>query len=199
MLSLSLCKRVASWGRLWRLRFLLGRPAFSDKSGQFSSREPQTGPPRQQCNKTLSWDRELMILKQVCAKGMQERKAGSIHSELDPWSGPSLSFKERPAWLSWGDFSCYFLGCPFLVPQRKWGFLLKQINFFPQRSLEKCICRARSWIWDASSYQRKLFLETSMRITSQRRTALWSEAWNISEPSITWPTGPHLPFGLWLP
>ena len=47
---------------------------------------------------------------------------------MSPW--------ERPASLSWGHLSHYFSGCLFLFLPQKWGFLLKQINFFPKGHLK---------------------------------------------------------------
>lgn len=81
MLSCSLCNNHGKQ-RLWPPA---GLPAVSDRSGS------PNGRPKQQCSKTLSWERTDDVMRQVCAKGMQEGKAGSIHSDLDLQSGLSLS------------------------------------------------------------------------------------------------------------
>ena len=77
---------------------------------------------------------------------LQEGKARCVYSDLDLQLGLGLSLSQRPAQLSWGDFSHYFPSCPFLFPQQKQSFLLKQINFFPKGHLKSISWKARSWV-----------------------------------------------------
>lgn len=92
-------------------------------------------------------DRGLMTKQdRVSSKGRQEGKARCVYSDLDLQLGLGLSLRQRPAQLSWGDFSHYFPSCPFLFPQQKQSFLLKQINFFPKGHLKSISWKARSWV-----------------------------------------------------